>query len=414
MPTCPVVARLLLKDKKARVVRKIPFTIKLNYKSEEYLQDTTLGVDPGNKVLGTAVRVEGTNKVLYASEVKLRNTITSKLTKRASYRRNRRNRKTRYREARFLNRKSKSRQNNWLPPSIKSKVDSTKKEIRFIFSILPIRRVVFEYSKFDIHKMSDQKVWGFWYQKGPRFQFENTRSYVLVRDKYKCQSCMGKSKDKYLEVHHIKFRSEQGTDKPTNLLTLCSTCHKQVHEGTIKLTTKQLKVCLNTKDATQVSIISKRIWEWLKNNVKRKVFDLYKTFGFVTKVKRVLLNISKDHYLDAVACTYPKKEHYRKGLRKPNVHNFYTKICVSTGDYRQTMGNRSQIKIPTGKLQGFRKFDTVKFLGKIYAIYGRKSKGYTYLMDKFGKDLKIRPMPKFIQLERIQARSSQLVFSSTV
>jgi len=35
-------------------------------------------------------------------------------------------------------------------------------------------------------------------------------------------------------------------------------------------------------------------------------------------------------------------------------------------------------------------------------------------MDKFGKDLKIRPMPKFIQLERIQARSSQLVFSSTV
>ena len=39
--------RLLLKEKKARVVSRIPFTIRLNYDTSDVTQDLILGIDPG-------------------------------------------------------------------------------------------------------------------------------------------------------------------------------------------------------------------------------------------------------------------------------------------------------------------------------------------------------------------------------
>ncbi len=402
--------RRWLRDGKARVVRRTPFTIKLLFETGDKTQDLNLGIDPGSKTLGTAVRVNDTKKVVYSSEVKLRTDIKSKMDRRRNYRKTRRNRKTRHRKCRFLNR---TRKEGWLPPSVQSKVDSTKKEIKFIFSFLPISRVIFEYSKFDIHKLTNKFVKGFWYQLGNLYGWESTKAYVLDRDNYKCQACKGKSKDKRLQVHHVKYKRNGGTNKPSNLLTLCSTCHKQVHAGLLILTKKQLQSCKNTKDATQVSIISKRIWEFLKRGVKIKDFKIVRTYGYMTKVKRRLLKIKKDHNLDALACTYPKKDHYRKGLRKPRIKsNFYTKICVNEGDYRKTMGKRSEKKMPTGKILGFRKFDIVRYLGKIYSIKGRMSSGYANLMDKGGKDLKLRPLPKFDKLIRLQGRSSCITFQS--
>jgi hypothetical protein len=55
--------------------------------------------------------------------------------------------------------------------------------------------------------------------------------------------------------------------------------------------------------------------------------------------------------------------------------------CVSKGDYQQYKGIRSEQKIPTYKIQGFRKFDKVKYLGKEYFIKGRMSSGFCVLMD---------------------------------
>jgi hypothetical protein len=53
----------------------------------------------------------------------------------------------------------------------------------------------------------------------------NYRKSILERDKYTCQNC-GKIFDKkYLEVHHIKPRADEGPDDPTNLITLCFHCH---------------------------------------------------------------------------------------------------------------------------------------------------------------------------------------------
>src|SRR5262249_2195145 len=106
MPCTPAIARLLLKDRKAKVVRRTPFTIKLYAQPKgTYTQPLTLGVDTGSSVIGSAVADEN-GKILYLSEVEVRNDIAKTMKERATSRRNRRNRKTRYRPARWLNRKN--------------------------------------------------------------------------------------------------------------------------------------------------------------------------------------------------------------------------------------------------------------------------------------------------------------------
>lgn len=95
MPCENVIARLLLKEKKAKVVSKLPFTIKLNYVTTMYTQDCVLGIDTGSDKVGSAVVSDGT--VLYSAEIKVRNDISKRMQRRAMYRRSRRNRKTRYR-----------------------------------------------------------------------------------------------------------------------------------------------------------------------------------------------------------------------------------------------------------------------------------------------------------------------------
>lgn len=97
MPCKPAIARLLLKDGKAKCIRRTPFTIKLLYHATDYTQDLTLGIDTGSSKIGSAV-VNDENEVYYISEVEIRNDISDKMDKRAKYRRTRRNRKIRYRE----------------------------------------------------------------------------------------------------------------------------------------------------------------------------------------------------------------------------------------------------------------------------------------------------------------------------
>ena len=136
MPCKNVIARLLLKQGKAKVIKKCPFTIKLLYDSTTYVQELTLGVDTGSGTIGTAVS-NNKNEIVYMSKVILRNDITKKMTQRAKYRRNRRNRKTRYRKPRFNNRHNSIKTGRFSPTMI-SKIQSHIKEIEFIKCILPI------------------------------------------------------------------------------------------------------------------------------------------------------------------------------------------------------------------------------------------------------------------------------------
>lgn len=400
MPCETVVARLLLKDGKAKVKQRCPFTIQLTYDSDEYTQEVVLGQDTGSTQVGTACI--GNNKVLYQSNVKLRDDIKSTMDSRRRARRNRRNRKTRYREPRFLNRKNSTKLNR-LPPSVKHKVQAHIDEIEFCRKILPISKIVLEVSQFDTHLMQNPslilekvKRWG--YQKGFNYGWASRREAILNRDGYTCQIC-GK-KHTRLEVHHIVFRSQSGTDDESNLITLCEDCHAGIHSGKIALDKKPKRTHL--KYATHMNIIRSRLLKAYP--------DAIETFGFVTKTNRENLNLPKDHFIDACVISSGGKEFMLNDT-------IYQKRRVSKGDYQLTKGVRGEQRIPVGKIQGFRKFDKVKYFGKEYFIKGKRSSGFAMLMDIFNNKIDFSYMPrghktpKLSKCNRISARRSCLCIS---
>jgi len=399
MPCSNVIARLLLKQDRAKCVKITPFTIKLLQETTSYTQDLTLGVDTGSRKIGSAV-VNNKNEVVYLSEIEIRNDITDKMTQRSKYRRNRRNRKTRYRKPRWLNRKNSIKSGRFSPTMI-SKINSHMKEINFVKSIMPITKVILETATFDPHALKNPMVLkNKWlYQKGINYGFANTKAFVLDRDNHTCQYCKGKNKEKRIEVHHIVFRSNNGSDEQDNLLTLCKTCHDNLHEG--KLVLKGGKIKRQLKHATQMNSI--------RIQLLKRVTNAVETFGFITKEHRQLSNLPKEHYIDAVmiAC---------QGIQVSfKANTLIVKKCISKGDYQQTKGVRSQQSIPTGKIRGFRKFDKVKYLGEEYFIKGRMSTGYAILMDICGDKIdfshapKGMKTPKMLNMRRIGARKSWMV-----
>jgi hypothetical protein len=394
MPCTPAIARLLLKDGKAKVVRRTPFTIKLSTQPENaYMQPLTLGIDTGSAVIGSAVSNENRN-VLYLSEVEVRNEIAHTMKERAASRRNRRNRKTRYRPARWLNRRNSIKTGRF-SPTMKSKIEVHLREICFVQLVLPITSIVLETGTFDPHALKNpevlQKKW--LYQKGINYGFANTKAYVLTRDGYTCQQCKGKSKDKRLEVHHLVFRSQQGSDEETNLLTLCKTCHDGFHAGTVTLKRKGVKKG-TLLYATQMNSIRVQL-------LKR--VNAEETWGFVTKEHRLLAGLPKEQSFDAAMIAT------RGEMPVFQVNSVLLKKCVPDGDYQQTKGKRSEQRITTSKIAGFRKFDKVRYLGQEYFIKGRMTTGYAILMDIHGNKVDLKPIPKFDKMKRVSARSSWMI-----
>ena len=394
----------LLKNKQAKVVKRCPFTIKLLYEPDTTIvQEVVLGQDTGSKHIGTACVANG--EVLYQSQVELRTDIKSNMDGRRQARRFRRNRKTRYRKPRFLNRKNSTKLNR-LPPSVKHKVQAHIDEIEFCKKILPISKIALEVSQFDTHLMKNptlisEKLKHWAYQKGFNYSYASRKEAILNRDSYTCQCC-GK-KNKRLEVHHIIYRSKGGTDDENNIITLCEDCHSKVHDGKLIITKKPKKMTL--KYATHMSIIRSQLL---------KVYpEAIETFGFVTKENRNHLSLPKDHYIDACVIASTGKEF------KLNDEIFY-KRRVAKGDYQLTKGIRGEQSISVGKIQGFRKFDKVKYFGKEYFIKGRMSSGFAALMDIFNNKIDFSYMPKgyktpkLSNLKRISSRSSTLCISQRI
>lgn len=247
MPTTPRKARKLLKEGKAKVVKRTPFTIQLNHATGETKQEIVLGVDSGYEKIGLSAKTN--KKEVYSAEVKLRDDIVKLNSERRQYRRTRRTRKTWYRQPRFLNRKKPE---GWLAPSLRHKLDSHIKLINKVKEILPISYIIIEVASFDIQKIKNPEISGVEYQNGAQKDFWNVREYVLYRDDHTCQHCKGKSKDPILEVHHIISR-QVGGNSPDNLLTLCSTCHNSVSNGEIELAVKLLQLSKQKHSCLQSS-----------------------------------------------------------------------------------------------------------------------------------------------------------------
>ena len=365
--------RRLLKDHKAVVVNLCPFTIRLTYITTNYKQEVTLGVDAGARHIGLSATTKSNE--LYASEVILRSDIVDLLATRREQRRTRRGR-LRYRKPRFNNR-IKSKRPGWVAPSVRYKIDAHLKAVERICSILPIFRIVVEVAQFDTQKIKNPEISGKEYQEGEQLGFWNVREYVLVRDGHKCQHCKGKSKDSILNVHHIESR-KTGGDSPSNLITLCETCHKAYHRGDINLKAKRGK---SLRDAAVMGIMKWKLYDALKS----VYLNVNMTFGYITKYNRIHNGIEKSHISDAFTIS---KNFNAKRL------TLYYKIKLVRRHNRQIhkakilKGGKKRMNQSLFEVFGFRLFDKVMFNNQYYFIYARRVSGRFNIRDIDGKNPK--------------------------
>lgn len=355
MPCKPRKARLLLKQGKAKVVKRTPFTIQWIKPTTSFTQPIVLGVDTGYEHVGLSA--VSSKQELFSAEVEIRTNIVKHLADRKMYRRSRRGKKTWYRKARFLNRTS-SKKKGWISPSIQHKIDSHVKLINLVTWLLPVNKIVVETASFDIQKIKNPLIEGEEYQQGVQKNFYNVREYVLYRDNHTCQHC--KAKNKKLHVHHIIIR-KIGGDRPDNLITLCKDCHDKYHKGLIKLSVKKKR---GFKAETCMSIVKSRLIELLKDMYKQ----VEETYGYITKFNRIENNISKSHINDAFVIA--------GGSKQIRLNISYLIQQVRKCNRKLFRGARSHIKNTIGRiLYGFQVFDKVLYNGIECFIFGRRVRG---------------------------------------
>lgn len=359
MPCSPAKARKLLRDNKARAIKRIPFTIQLAWDCEGYTQKVVLGVDKGSHMTGYCAVAHG--EILLSGYIHHRTDIKKKMEARAANRRQRRSRLW-YRAARFYNRASSQRSGR-LPPSIKANVEEV---IRAINKLpLPITDVIIEDVQIDIARLNNAELNGLYYQQTNRLH-ENLRLATLMRDQFTCQCCNVKNTP--LEAHHIHYRRNGGKDTINNLLTVCANCHSKIHEGAIQL--ERTGVDGFKDQMAQRTMQGKNyLYATLKNN-----YNVSTVYGYETSAFRKAQQWSKDHDTDALAVAT-----LGTGEAIPfHRHNFYHIHFRARQTRRQfhDLAKKGKGRVPyqvNKQLQGFSKGDLVlvkdRYLKQINSIY---------------------------------------------
>lgn len=372
MPCSPGKARILLKQQKACVVKRTQFTIKLLHGSAGYKQPVTLGVDAGSKHVGLSASTE--KRELYSEEFTPRNDVVELLSTRRQNRRSRRNRKTRYRAPRFNNRVH-SKHKGWLAPSVEVKIQEHITVIKRICRILPVTLVRVETAEFDTQRLKAMLAGkplpvGTDYQLGEMYDEYNVRQYVLKRDNYTCQCCgahITAKKAVKLHVHHLESR-KVGGNAPSNLITLCTACHDNLHKGKVTLDGKKRGKTL--RDAAFMGIMRNTLLIRLRNELNIPVQN---TYGYITKLLREQNDIKKSHINDARCISkHPLAEpcsvcYCTKAIRHHNRQIHKAKILK--GGVRKT--NQAPYIV-----KGFRLWDKVLYNWQECFISGRRSSGY--------------------------------------
>ncbi len=219
-PVHPAEARLMLDTGKAAVFRRYPFTIILKENSRRRTQPLRLKIDPGSKTTGLAIVNDRSGKVVFAAELSHRGWLIKKnLKSRRDLRRNRRNRKTRYRPKRFSYR---TRPKGWLAPSLKHRVHTIITWVNRFRKVANIQAISMELVKFDMQAMDNPDISGVEYQQGTLAGYE-LREYLLEKWKRKCAYC--DKENIPLQIEHIVARANGGTNRVSNLTLACHPCN---------------------------------------------------------------------------------------------------------------------------------------------------------------------------------------------
>lgn len=383
MPCKPSKARKLLRDGRAKVTCRSPFTLQLLWDCEEHVQEVIVGIDKGSHVTGLSCIGKG--EILLSGEIHHRLDVKEKMENRRAHRRSRRHRKW-YRPKRFNNRSSSKRRGR-LPPSIKTNVEEVIRVIKRL--PLPVSSIVIEDVQVDIARLNNPTLKGSQYQDPTRLD-ENLRIACLMRDGYTCQHCS--KRDVRLEAHHIVFQEHGGKDTLENLLTLCDQCHHHLHQG--KITLKITGVHGHLDQIAQRSMQGK---SYLYATLgKQTAFSTI--FGYQTATLRKARGLPKEHDADALCIAT-----YRSGEVIPYHRERFYSISFRPRRTRRQYHDlprkgQGRVKYQVNEvLADFRKGDVVRvkgrFVKQIHSIY---SNGY--LAFKRVKGEPFQALPRDCQL----------------
>ena len=359
MPCKPAKAKKLLENNKAIVIKYKPYTIQLLFKCENKVQNVKLGIDSGSKFIGFSAITDKSE--LISGTVFLDDKTSSRQTERRMYRRGRRNKKW-YRKPRFLNRKKPA---GWLPPSIQRKYDTHLNLISRIKYLLPITEITIEVGNFDMQKLENDSIEGVEYQQGDMYGYQNIRSFLMFREKGKCQLCQKEfSKGNPSHIHHCLPRSKRGSNSVKNLALLHKKCHENLHQKDLKISSPK-----NYRDSTFMNII--------KSKFINDISDVKLTFGYKTFTDRIQLSIEKTHYNDAFVIA---------GGTNVQIRVLPMEIYQKQINNRTLQLNRNGFK-PSIRKQRYsiRPKNIIKIDGKEYSVIGMQNKGVYVKLDGLKK-----------------------------
>ena len=217
----------LLTQRRAVVFRRYPFTILLREPSPEVpAHPLRLKLDPGSKTTGLALVNDTSGAVVWAAELTHRGQQVKKhLTDRRAVRRSRRQRKTRYRLARWQNRRRKP---GWLPPSLESRIANVMTWVARLRRLCPIGALSQELVKFDTQLLEHPEI------SGRRVSARNARRLRAARvSARKVGTTLLPTAPRTgvpLQVEHLTPRARGGSNRVSNLTLACEPCN--VKKGT--------------------------------------------------------------------------------------------------------------------------------------------------------------------------------------
>jgi 5-methylcytosine-specific restriction endonuclease McrA len=301
-PLHPGRARLLLKQGRAAVYRRYPFTLILKCAVEQpHLEPLRVKIDPGSKTTGIALVNDGSSEVVWAAELMHRGEqIKRDMDKRRALRKSRRQRKTRYRKPRFNNRRKRK---GTLPPSQESRVCNVLTWIRRLMRLCPLGALSLELVRFDTQALERPDIEGVQYQQGTLAGYE-VRAYVLLKWNHQCAYCDARQVP--LELDHLHPRAKLGSNRVSNLVAACKPCNQRkgnqsirdfLQEQPERLAHILAQAKTPLRDAAAVNTTRWALYERLKS------FGLPVecSSGGLTKFNRITRDVPKAHWLDA-AC----------------------------------------------------------------------------------------------------------------
>jgi 5-methylcytosine-specific restriction endonuclease McrA len=216
------------------------------------------------------------------------------LDHRRACRRSRRQRNTRYRPARFANRR---RPAGWLPPSLESRLANVLTWVQRLRRLAPLGALSQELVRFDPQLLDNPEIAGVAYQQGELAGYE-VREYVLLKFEHQCAYC--KATTVPLQLEHIVPKARGGTNRVSNLAAACAPCNQAKGAQTAAEFGHPEVAAQAQRPLTDAAAVNTSRWA-LFGRLAATGLPLETGTGGRTKWNRTTRGLPKTHWLDA-AC----------------------------------------------------------------------------------------------------------------